>query len=228
MTQGLRQWQGDTQRASARTSSWPAGIRRSNLPRRILQAGEHLFQAGHPGSDAYVIRTGHLKSYRVYRDGEEQILGMHGPGDVLGFEALIGKPTSCSVVALEIASIEVIDVSALSLNPGSIPGPMGQLLEGMYRELQRSCRLLQMDRHPAERRLAEFLLDFSREERQRGKNPLDLMLPFNRRDLARFLGLAPETLSRTFTRYQEQGLLSVSNRQIHILDLDALRDAAGE
>ena len=224
MTQVLQGLTGDAAKTSARSVTWPARIRKGHSPRRILQAGDHLFQAGDVSDEAFIVRTGHLKSYCVHRDGEEQILGMHGPGDVLGFEALIGKPALSSVIALEICSIEVAELPQGSLRTNGMEG----LVAGMYREIQRFGRLLYMDRHPAERRLAEFLLDFSRDEQSRGKSPVHLTLPFNRRDLARFLGLAPETLSRTFTRYQDQGVLSVNNRQIHILDLAALSNAAGE
>lgn len=224
MTQGLLSLKGDAASASARTASWPGRIRIGHSPRRILQAGDHLFQAGELGRESFIVRTGYLKNYRVHRDGEEQILGMHGPGDVLGFEALIGKPALSSVIALEICSIEIAELPCDSLWSEGMPA----LVEGMYRELQRFSHLLYMDRHPAERRLAEFLLGFSRDEQARGKSPANLTLPLNRRELARLLGLAPETLSRTFTRYQDQGLLSVNNRQISILDLEALNEAAGE
>ncbi|NEZ03951.1 helix-turn-helix domain-containing protein [Wenzhouxiangella sp. XN201] len=186
-----------------------------------------MFETGDAQSEAYIVRCGHLKSYRVHRDGEEQILGMLGPGDVLGFDALTGRPASYSVVALEIASLERIPLGRDGIGEGDSAGYMN-VVEGMYRELQRFSRLLYMDRHPAERRLAEFLLDFSREEGERGRSRIDLMLPFNRRDLACFLGLAPETLSRTFSRFQEQGILSVDNREIHILEYEALLLTAGE
>ena len=228
MSQGLRSLQGDAHTASEQTVPWPGRVRQCIARRRIIQAGEHLFQIGEAGREAFVIRSGHLKSYRIHRDGEEQILGMHGPGDMLRCEALIDKPASCSAIALEIASIEVVDLPHQTQQPGASSEGMVSLVEGMYRELQRYTRLLYMDRHPADRRLAEFILDFSREEQQRGRGGLDLMLPFNRRDLARFLGLAPETLSRTFTRFQEQGVLSVDNREIRVLDYSALQSVAGE
>jgi CRP/FNR family transcriptional regulator, anaerobic regulatory protein len=190
--------------------------------RRILQVGEHLFHAGELLKEAFIIRTGHLKSYRIHRDGEEQILGAYGPGDVLGFDALFGKVARCSVEALEVASIELIDLYHPDM-PGS-PHPNGaaSLVAGMYQELQRMCRLLQLDRHPVERRLAEFLLDCSRAESERGESRSNLMLSFNRRNLALYLGLAPETLSRTFSRFQEQQILSVNKREIHIIDHEAL------
>lgn len=226
MDQSLRALGGKAKAASARPATWPGRFRNGIAPRRILQTGDHLFEAGDAQSDAFIVRSGHLKSYRVHRDGEEQILGMHGPGDVLGFDILIGRPASCSVVALEIASLELVDLGRGEVGDAGTAGYMS-VLEGMYRELQRFSRLLYMDRHPAERRLAEFLLDFSREEGERGRSYYDLMLPFNRRDLACFLGLAPETLSRTFSRFQERGILSVDNREIHIIDNEALVAAAG-
>lgn len=228
MARQLRSLQGDVQRAPGQSVSRRARTWGSGAERRILQAGEHLFQAGEFHCEAFVIRSGRLKSYRLHRDGEEQVLGMHGPGDAIGFDALIGKPAGCSVVALEIASVESIalDHSALSamLSAAGIAG----LVEGMYEEMLRQSRLLYIDRHPADRRLAEFLMDFSRSEALRGRSCTDLMLPFNRRDLACFLGLAPETLSRAFGRLQDQGTLSVENRAIRVNDHDALKKAAGE
>lgn len=228
MTQGLKTLRGDARDASAKPVAWPGRIQGSASLRRILQAGQHLFQDGEAGHQAFIVRSGHLKSYRIHPDGEEQILGMHGPGHMLRCEALIGKPANCSVIALEIASVEVVDLSRVTLRSGEQSDGMIHLVEEMYRELQRLSRMLFMDRHPADRRLAEFILDFSREAQQRGRCQLDLILPFNRRDLASFLGLAPETLSRTFTRFQEQGILLVDNREIHVLDYPALQNAAGE
>lgn len=228
MKQSLRTLQGEAKTASARPAAWSGRFRNGLAPRRILQTGDHLFHAGEPYQEAFVIRTGHLKSYRIHRDGEEQILGVYGPGDVLGFDALFDKVASCSVVALEIASIEIIDLYHPDIPANPRPNGDATLIAGMYQELQRMCRLLQLDRHPAERRLAEFLLDCSRAESERGENRLHLRLSFNRRDLARYLGLAPETLSRTFSRFQEQQILSVNNREIHIIDHQALVAAAGE
>lgn len=196
--------------------------------RRVLQVGEHLFHAGELLEDAFIIRTGHLKSYRIHRDGEEQILGVYGPGDALGFDALFSKTASCSVVALEVSSIEMVDVyRSCSLASPQADGDL-TLIEAMYQELQRMCRLLQLDRHPAERRLAEFLLDCSRAESERGRSQYKLVLSFNRRDLASYLGLAPETLSRIFSRFQELEILAVSNREIQIIDYQGLLLAAGE
>lgn len=226
MAQGLRV----LQETACRVPAGPGSRAAVAKPRRlILQSGDHLFEAGDVGNEAFIVRSGHLKSYRLHRDGEEQILGVHGPGDVLGFDALTGRPASCSVVALEITSIEVARLDRNSLTPASAgSNEFASLIQGMYREMQRFSRLLYMDRHPAGRRLAEFLLDFSREESGRGRSQVDLVLPLNRRDLAKFLGLAPETLSRTFRRFQEQGILSVDNRQIHIVDFPAIREVAGE
>ncbi|WP_376695924.1 helix-turn-helix domain-containing protein [Wenzhouxiangella sp. EGI_FJ10305] len=228
MTQQILALHGNAKEVSARATSRPGRMVGSRSRRRILQTGDHLFQAGELYQEAFIIRTGHLKSYRIHRDGEEQILGVYGPGDALGFDALFGKVASCSVVALEVASIEIIDLYHPDMPANPHPNGDATLIAGMYQELQRMCRLLQLDRHPAERRLAEFLLDCSRSESERGGSRSNLRLSFNRRDLARYLGLAPETLSRTFSRFQEQHILSVNNREIQIIDRQALVAAAGE
>lgn len=200
----------------------PRQLDRTITSRRILQRGENLVREGDRVDQAFIIRMGHLKSYRLHEDGGLQVLGLHGVGEVLGFEALIDKPSDCSIVALETSSIETFTFpdGLRSLIDGS--EGLHELLNGLYDELQRRGWMLFIDRHPAERRLAEFFLDFSRQEADAGRSDCQLHLPLNRRDLACLLGLAPETLSRALGRFQEQGLLKARNRDIRILDMAGL------
>ena len=213
-------------RVNEQSDSNHRGLRSSLPARRIILCGEHLIHEGELLDRAFVIRMGHFKSYRLYRDGEKQILGIHGPGDVLGFEALVDAPALSNVEALEMSTVEVITLSEQTRWLLAQAGPVGELLDGIQAQYQRLGRLLYIDRHPADRRLAEFLIDFSRQEGATGRSAIELRLPLNRRDLARFLGLAPETLSRTFSRLQERRILCVESREIRILDLEALERIA--
>lgn len=193
---------------------------------RILHTGDHLFFGGDQDHDAYLIRSGHVKSYTNYENGEEQILGLHGPGDVLGFDALLGQPSMCSARVVDTAHVQVIAQPAQCLSAIHDSEMAQVVLYGLYQELLRSTRLLHMDRHPAERRLSEFLLDYSERQCARGQSCDELMLPVSRRDLANYLGLAPETLSRTLSNLQTDGVLEVDNRHVGILDRDALAGIA--
>ena len=206
--------------------SCPATVSEGIRPRRILRCGEHLFHAGEPCNSAYLVCSGSLESYFVHADGEEQILGLHGAGEVVGFDALFGQLASASVKALDTVSLQVLQ------NPGRLLGlddcsPEVRVLIGaMHQEIRRCRRRLHIERHPSERRLAEFLLDLAEGADKRGMSRTRLILPVNRRELARYLGLAPETLSRTFASLQERAVLAVDNREVSILDSTALHAIA--
>jgi len=194
--------------------------------RRILHSGEYLIHAGKRSPHAYLIRTGCFKSYRVDELGEEQILGLHGPGDVVGFDAVLGRPASCSVVAVDTGSVQVVLNAMCLLGQADEPGLAELVFEGLYREMQRLADRLQIERHPSERRVAEFLLDYARRQQACGRNVECLNLPISRRSVARYLGLAPETVSRTLSAFQERDLIRVCNRQLTILDRNALAEVA--
>jgi len=193
---------------------------------RVIQGGDHLFRAGEHNQDAYLIRSGNLKRYTVYPNGEEQILGLHGPGDVVGFHVLFDIPAQCSVVALDTAHVQVLPLLRKSLLDADGAGNAQVAVQAMYQELLRLSRLLYIERHPTERRLAEYLLDFSEHQRLLGLSRDQLVLPLIRRDLARFLGLAPETLSRTLSRFHSLGLIEIDNREISITDRQGLETLA--
>ncbi len=193
---------------------------------RVIQGGDHLFHAGESNQDAYLVRSGNLKRYTVYPNGEEQILGLHGPGDVVGFHVLLDIPAQSSVVALDTAHVQVLPLLRKSLLDADGAGNAQVAVQAMYQELLRLSRLLHIERHPIERRLSEFLLDYSEHQRLRGLSRNCLMLPVSRRDLARFLGLAPETLSRTFSLFQARGLIKIDNREVIITDRQGLEALA--
>jgi len=79
----------------------------------------------------------------------------------------------------------------------------------------------------AEERLAAFLLNLSQRLRVRGYSASEFVLRMTREEIGSFLGLKLETVSRAFSRFQEDGVLEVSNKNIRILDFQALRDLVG-
>lgn len=208
---------------------WPSvsDIRPASANCRVVHAGEYLYHAGDRRHDAYLIRSGNFKCYTVYANGEEQIIGLHGAGDVVGFDAFFGIQAQCSVVAMDTGHVQALPLTGKSMAENDGPGSTQLVVQAMYKELLRFTCLLHMERHPTDRRLAEFLLDFSERQRQRGMSPDRLMLPVSRRDLAAYLGLAPETLSRTFSSFQATGLVELTNREVTIADRAGLEALAG-
>jgi len=196
------------------------------VQRRILHPGETLIHAGKNGPHAYVVGTGCFKSYRVNELGEEQIMGLHGPGDVVGFDAVLGRPASYSVVAVDTGSVQVVH-NAMSLFARASDPDLAELIfESLHREMHRLADRLQIERHPSERRVAEFLLDYARRQKEHGRSDERLNLPISRRSVACYLGLTPETVSRVLSALQERKLIRVCNRQLTILDRGALAELA--
>jgi len=183
---------------------------------RILQRGQHLFRTGDRVDRVHRVVGGILKSYFIHEDGDEQVIGFHLSGDLIGCDSLADKLAAFSVVALDTSSIQRFahdDQQQLTLS-------------WMQEEILRLARLLHMERGGTDARLARFVLDFSDAQRHRGYSEREFHLPMGRRDLARYIGLAPETVSRIFSRLRVRGILAVENNHIQILDHDALEQVA--
>ncbi len=193
--------------------------------RGILQRGEHLFHAGETIQYPHLIIAGVLKSYVTDEHGQECVIGFHMPGDVVGFEALIGQQTFCGVVALDTTKVLALQHRKEPAEPEVPHGP--NLMTEMYREILRLVHLLQMDRGSTEGRVARFLLDYGEVQAERGCSQRNFVLPMARYDLARYLGMATETISRVLSRFRDRGWLTVDHNHITIRDAAELLQIAG-
>ena len=192
----------------------------ARTPNRILRRNAHLIHAGDPIRHAYVVVSGVLKSYINYENGDSQVLGFHIPGDIIGHEALIEERSFCGVIALDTSSVRKLDTASHIASSA--------LIESMHSEIKRLTRQLHLEREcSTAARLATFLLDYSESQAQRGYSRYEFILPMGRRDLAGYLGLATETLSRVFSRFRDQGILKVSTNHVVILDPVRLEAASG-
>ncbi len=199
---------------------------------RILRRNQHLFHAGDKLSDAYIVVGGALKSYINYRNGDGQVLGFHIPGDIVGYESLINGFSTCSVVALDTTCVRRLGIThSGKTNQTDSPIPRA-IIESMCAEIQQLSRQLHQERHSkTDARFATFLLDFSQSQVERGFSRHAFRLPMARRDLAAYLGVATETLSRLFTRFRERGLIRVDGNHLTLLDpqrLEAMSSATYE
>jgi CRP/FNR family transcriptional regulator len=195
--------------------------------RRALKKGEHLYRFGDPLRSLYAIRQGSLKTTGLMEDGRAQITGFHLPGELLGIDAISGDQHPCSAEALETADVCEIPFTALEDLAQQVPGLQHQLFRIMSREIVRDEHLLMMlGRMTAEERLASCLFSFSSRQVRLGFSAEDLKLSMSRQDLGDYLGLALETVSRLFTRFQDDGLLEVQGRHVRILNMSKLKQAA--
>lgn len=191
---------------------------------RKLKKGETLYRAGDPFRALFAIRSGSTKTCEISTDGSVQITGFHLPGELLGIDAISNEQHPCDVVALESTELCELPFDKLEALARVLPGLQHQLFRIMSREIMNEERqLLMLGRMKAEERLAVLLLSFSERYARLGFSATDLHLPMSRQDLGDYLGLALETVSRLFSRFQEEDLIRVQGRDVHIVSLDRLK-----
>lgn len=195
-------------------------------PIRRLHRKEHLFQIGSPVNSLYVVCGGALKYCNITPDGDEQVVAFYRTGDMLAFDAIANDRAYCNVVAIDATVIRVISANTLLKACRESAELQRQLLEAMNREIHRLTSMLQLERRTAEQRVAAFLLEQSDFEAARGCSRTDFILPMSRTDLANYLNLATETISRTFSRLQAQGLLATGSKRIYLKNRAGIRQLA--
>lgn len=195
--------------------------------RRPVKRNEHLFQVGEPFQAIYAVRSGSIKTYAPTEDGHEQVTGFHLPGELLGLDAINTDNHPCAAKALETTSLCEIPFEQLEALGNRIPGLQHQLLKIMSKEILHDQSLLMLlGKKSAEERLAALLMSLSNRYRARGFSPTEFNLSMSRNDIGNYLGLAVETVSRLFTRFQEEGLLTVQRKHIQVRDPERLRQMA--
>lgn len=192
---------------------------------RPLQKGDHIFRSGESFRSLYVVKTGTIKTYTETSDGSEQVVGFHLPGEILGLDAIQTDKHGCSAKVLETAAVCELPFDNLEGLAGDIPSLQHQLFRLLSKEISQDTEMLSLlGKSTAEERLAAFLLSLSRRHQARGFSASEFFLSMSRQEIGSYLGLALETVSRLFTRFQEDGILKVERKHIEILDHDQLRN----
>lgn len=215
----------------------PAGIDGADLDRlnaivldkRLLDRGKTLFLQGGRFRALYVVRSGSLKTFVENPAGDVQVLGFHLPGEIVGMDALAGDYHLCGSEALERTSICELPYAQLQRIAGEIPGLCRQLVRVISREVGADQNhLVMMGRRQAQERLAIFLRNFAERYERLSRNPLNFSLPMSRHDLANYLGLAMETVSRLFGRLEAEGVIAVDRKKVRILRPEFLAGSCGD
>jgi CRP/FNR family transcriptional regulator len=178
---------------------------------RPVQKGEHLFYQGDEFKSLYAVRTGTIKAYTLTNDGEEQITGFHLASELVGLESYDSITHPSSAKALETTNVCEIPVDRLDDLAGKMPELRRQLMRLMSKELRGEQQMmLLLSKKSAEERIASFLINLAARFKRRGFSGTSYRLTMSRADIANYLGLAVETVSRVFTRFQKQNLLEAT------------------
>jgi len=196
--------------------------------RKQVKRGDALYRAGEAFQSLHAVRVGFLKSRVSTADGRDQVTGFHMAGELLGFDGISSDRHTCDAVALEDSEVCVIPFAQLETISRDFPGLQHQFHKIMSREIVRDHGvMLSLGSMRAEERLAAFLLNLTQRLQARGFSPSALVLRMTREEIGSFLGLKLETVSRAFSRFQADGILEVKQRQIRVLDAEALRQLVG-
>jgi len=197
--------------------------------KRPVHKNDYLFHAGDKSQALYAVRSGCVKSFVESSGGEEQIVGFHMPGELLGLDGFQGNVHNCSAVALETSSICELPLDKLDVLCHSIPALQDAMRMIMGKEVTEDhAMLLLLGRMNSEQKLASFLSSMSKRMEERHWKPTEFVLAMPRQDIANYLGLAVETVSRLFAHFQDEGLIEVDRRRVNILDIQAIKIIAGE
>ncbi len=195
---------------------------------RPLKKGEFLFRQGDAFNSVFAVRSGALKTFSLSDSGDEQITGFHLPSELVGLSGMDSEIYPVSAVALETTSVCEIPFERLDELSVQLPQLRRQLMRIMSREIRDDQQMmLLLSKKTADERIATFLVNLSARFRARGFSANQFRLSMSRNEIGNYLGLAVETVSRVFTRFQQNQLLEAEGKEVHILDPIELCALAG-
>jgi CRP/FNR family transcriptional regulator len=189
-----------------------------------FHAGDHIFREGDPFEAIAAVRAGTVKTYVIDRDGREHVLGFHLPGEVIGLSAIDDDHYPCNAIALDTVALCRFSFPRIAMLATKLPGLQRQLFRLLSRDIGRAA-LLAGD-WSADQRMAAFLVGLSRRLAARGFSANRFQLTMARTDIANYLRLAPETVSRVLRRFQEDGVLQVDRRELEVAKREQLEALA--
>lgn len=193
--------------------------------RRKIKRGSTLFRNGEAFTSLYAIRTGFFKTCVATEDGRDQVTGFQMAGEVIGLDGIVNDHHTCDAVALEDAEVCVMPFDRIEELSREVTALQNHVHKIMSREIVREHGvMLLLGSMRAEERLAAFLLNLVQRLHARGFSQSELVLRMTREEIGSYLGLKLETVSRTFSKFVDDGIVEVKQRHVRILSTDALRN----
>lgn len=191
---------------------------------RRLKKGDVLFHSGDPFHSFYAIRTGFVKTSVATEDGRDQVTGFFMSGELVGLDGLCDNRHICTAVALEDSEVCELPQRRMEELTATVPSLQTHFYRLMSREIVRDQNvMLLLGNMRAEERLAAFLLNLSQRLQQRGFSANDFILRMSREEIGSFLGLKLETVSRTLSKFNQEGWISVEHKHIRLLQPEQLK-----
>ena len=192
--------------------------------RRKIKKGTTLFSNGDKFTSLYAIRTGFFKTCLASEDGRDQVTGFQMAGEIIGLDGIVNDQHSCDAIALEDAEVCVMPFDRIEEISREVTALQHHVHKIMSREIVREHGvMLLLGSMRAEERLAAFLLNLVQRLHSRGFSQTELVLRMTREEIGSYLGLKLETVSRTFSKFVDDGIVEVNQRHVKILNAEALQ-----
>jgi CRP/FNR family transcriptional regulator len=192
--------------------------------RRKVKRGVALFRHGEAFTSLYAIRTGFFKTCIATEDGRDQVTGFQMAGEIMGLDGIVSDHHTGNAVALEDAEVCVMPFDSIEELSREVKSLQHHVHKIMSREIVREHGvMLLLGSMRADERLAAFLLNLAQRLHARGFSQSELVLRMTREEIGSYLGLKLETVSRTFSKFVEEGMIEVKQRYIHIVNTDGLK-----
>lgn len=180
----------------------------------------HIFREGEPFNAIAAVRAGTVKTYVSDSEGREQVLGFFLPGEIIGLNAIYVERYPCNAVALDTVMLCKFSFPRMALLATRMPELQQQLFRLLSEDIGKASLLA--GGYTADERMAAFLISLSRRYAARGFSASRFQLTMSRTDIANYLRLAAETVSRVLRRFQDEGLVHVERRDLTISDMPRL------
>lgn len=191
--------------------------------RSTLSKGQFLYQKGEPLSHIYNLRFGSMKSEIIMSDGRRQVTHFSLPGQLLGLDGIANGKHQVDAVSISNSEVCSITYTNLKKLTNQFPALMSNLEHSLSALLNTSnVRIFDLVNLNATEKLADFLIDYANRISIAGFNRDDFILPMDRVDLASYLGITIETLSRSITQLEKIGAIRSNNRHIEFVSRDPI------
>lgn len=192
--------------------------------RKKIKQGESLFTSKTKFSALYAIKLGFFKTTINSHQGHEQVTGFQMSGEIIGLDGIADNQHTCNAIALEDSEVCIMPFSNLQTLAHEIPSLQSHLNKIMSREIVReSGMIVLLSTMSAKEKLSNFLSNLIQRLSLRGQSSHELILRMSREEIASYLGLSKETVTRVLSKYSDQNILEVNNRFIKILNSEAIK-----
>jgi len=194
--------------------------------RQPVLKGEKLFTEGDEFNSLFAIHTGFFKtSITATDDGREQVTGFQMTGEIIGLDGIVNDLHTCNAIALEDADVCVLPFENIELLSREFPALQRHMHKIMSREIVRENEVIMLlGTMQAEERLAAFLLNLFQRSHMRGFSKSEIVLRMSRQDIGSYLGITLETVSRTFSKFCDEGIIEIKQRYVRIIKPETLKE----